>query len=145
MPALPVSPARAPRAPRPAPRSGRRRTVRPAVGEPGRGAALVEALVAAVVLAVGVLAVVGAVAGAARDVGRARAAAAAAELLGDRVAAWRAAPCAAGGGERTVGALRERWRVEVADGVAVLADTVTSAAGVGWPRAGVTAVAGCAP
>ncbi len=100
---------------------------------------------AAVVLAVGVLAVVGAVAGAARDVGRARGAEAAAELLGDRVAAWRAAPCAAGGGERTVGALRERWRVEVAEGVAVLADTVTSAAGLAWPRAGVTAVAGCAP
>ncbi len=100
---------------------------------------------AAVVLAVGVLAVVGAVAGATRDVARARAAEAAAELLGARVAAWRAAPCEAAAGERQAGAMRERWRVEVAGGVAVLADTVTSAAGAVWPRAGVTAVAWCAP
>jgi hypothetical protein len=102
-------------------------------------------VVAAAVLAVGVLAAAASVAGAARDAGRARAADAAAELLGDRLAAWRAAPCAAAAGDRVVGALRERWRVEVADGLAVLADSVTPARGAGAPRAGVVAVAGCAP
>jgi len=110
-----------------------------------RGVALAEAVVAAFVLAVGVLATVGTVAGASRDVGRARAVDAATELLGERVARWQASPCTATGGERVVGALRERWQVDVAGGLAVLADTVTSAAGLSAPRVGVVAVAGCGP
>lgn len=95
-------------------------------------------------LVVGVLALLGVVAGAVRDLGRARAADAAGELLGERAAAWRGAPCVAGAGERTVGALRERWRVDVAGGLAVFADSVTSAHGLVAPRVGVVAVAGCA-
>lgn len=110
-----------------------------------RGAALAEAIVAGVVLAVGVLAGVAVVARAAGDVGRARAADVGAELLAERVAAWRAAPCAAGTGERVVGAVQERWRVVVADGLAVLADTVAPASAAPGPRAGVVAAAGCGP
>jgi hypothetical protein len=105
-------------------------------------------VVAAAVLAVGVLATAGLAAVATRDLGRARAADAALALVRDRVAAWQEAACAAGGGTHAEGALRERWRVEVADGLAVLADTVTWGAGAGAgavSRVGVVAVAGCAP
>ncbi len=100
---------------------------------------------AALVLAVGLLGTVGVVAGVARDVGRARAADAAGALLAERVAGWRRAPCAADAGERTVGALRERWRVAVVAEFGVLADTVTSAAGRPEPLVGVVAAAGCGP
>jgi hypothetical protein len=52
-------------------------------------------------------------------------------------------------GERRVGGLHERWRVDSAGGLAVLADTVfadtAAGPGAGTPRVGVTAVAGCAP
>jgi hypothetical protein len=114
-------------------------------GRARRGAALAEAVVAGVLLAVGVLAGVAVVARAAGDVGRARAADAGAELLAERVAAWRASPCVASAGERVVGAVHERWRVVVAGGLAVLADTVTPASGGPGPRAGVVAAAGCGP
>lgn len=110
-----------------------------------RGAALAEAVVAAFVLAVGVLATASVVAGASRDVGRARAVDSATELVSERVARWQASPCTVADGERVVGALRERWQVEVVGGLAVLADTVTSAAGLPVPRVGVVAVAGCGP
>lgn len=110
-----------------------------------RGAALAEALVAAFVLAVGVLATAGTVAGASRDVGRARAVDAATELVSERLVRWQASPCVAAGGERVVGPLRERWRVEIAGGLALLADTVTSAAALPTPRVGVVAIAGCGP
>jgi hypothetical protein len=103
-------------------------------------------VVAAAVLAVGVLATAGLAAVATRDAGHARAADAALVLVRDRVAAWQGAPCAAGAGTHAEGALRERWRVEAADGLAVLADTVTWGAGAGAAsRVGVVAVVGCAP
>jgi Tfp pilus assembly protein PilV len=110
-----------------------------------RGAALAEAVVAAAVLAVGVLATAGLAAVATRDAGHARAADAALVLVRDRVAAWQGAPCAAGAGTHAEGALRERWRVEAADGLAVLADTVTWGSAGAPSRVGVVAVVGCAP
>jgi Tfp pilus assembly protein PilV len=105
-------------------------------------------VVAALVLSVGVLATVGLVAGATRDAGRARSLEGAAEVAAERVARWRGAPCAEAAGERAVGALRERWRVTVAGGAAVLADTVEvpeGAARGGTARVGVVALAGCGP
>jgi hypothetical protein len=102
-------------------------------------------VVAAAVLTVGVLGVAGALAGGTRDVTRGRTTTAAAELVAERVVAWRGAPCTAGAGERVAGAWRERWHVAVADGLAVLADTVVPAQGMPSPRVGAVAVAGCAP
>jgi hypothetical protein len=96
------------------------------------------------VLAVGALATAGLAAVAARDLGRARAADAALALVRERVAVWQEAPCAAAAGTHIEGALRERWRVEAAGGLAALADTVTWGAGAA-SRVGVVAVAGCAP
>lgn len=100
---------------------------------------------AALVLVVGVLATAGSVAGAVRDARRARAVDAAGELIADRVARWRAAPCAGAAGERTVGAARERWQVRAADGVGVLTDTVAMGTDPVAARVGVVAVAGCGP
>jgi Tfp pilus assembly protein PilV len=109
------------------------------------GSALAEAVVAALVLVVGVLATAGAVAGSARDARRARVVEAGAAVLAERVSRWRAAPCAAGAGERVGPGWRERWQVSTARGLGVLADTVEAAGGVGEPRVGVVAVAGCGP
>lgn len=110
------------------------------------GSTIVEALVAALLLTVGALALVALATHLRRDERRAATRDRAAELLEERLVGWDRAPCGAGGGERTVGALRERWSVERAgDSLELLRDSIVAPADTRQDGASLVAVRGCAP
>jgi Tfp pilus assembly protein PilV len=114
---------------------------------PGRrhGRALVELLVAALLLTLAGTGAAGALTAAERAARRARETAAAEALVAARLDAWTPGSCAPAAGERVVGALRERWQVTVAGGLATLATDVEPAHGEHGARATGVALGRCAP
>ena len=108
-----------------------------------RGATLVEVLLCGVVLTTGGAALLGAVAALVRGEREAARAARAVAVAAARLEELPGMGCAPASGAETVGGVAERWRVDTAGGLLLLADTVGTADG--RPLAAVVGVARCAP